>query len=268
MYDTLLQYLDHWAAECPEDTWLRDRHGDDITQWSWQTVRQQVHALAAWQEAFFDGHGAKVGILSRNCAHWFMADLGTIAAGNVTIPMFTTLPGETAEYVMDFTDMQLLFVGQTENWDQVAQVLPDGITLVTLPGAQIDLPHLTWDEIVLPKLGQSSTYQCQPDDLVSIVFTSGTTGVPKGVMQTHDSNITPINRFRDAFAVPVGDRRRGLGRPTENSFRHLRTGRALLLPGCFGGWFGMSAHLGIRRSASDGRRDRLWFSIPTHQHSS
>ena len=56
----------------------------------------------------------------------------------VTVPMFTTLPRETAEYVMDFTDMALLFVGQTENWDQVCDVLPAGITLVTLPGAEIE----------------------------------------------------------------------------------------------------------------------------------
>jgi long-chain acyl-CoA synthetase len=202
LYETLLQYLDHWAKESPDDTWLRDRHGDDIRDWTWREVREQAHALAAWQEQFFNGHGAKVGILSRNCAHWFMADLGSMAAGNVVIPMFTTLPGETAQYVMDFTDMQLLFVGQTENWDQVSKVLPEGITLVTLPGAQVDEPHLAWDDIVTPHLGQHPTYQGKGDDLTSIVFTSGTTGVPKGVMQSHASNITPINRFKDAFALP------------------------------------------------------------------
>jgi len=202
LYDTLIEYLEHWATTSPDDTWLRDRHGDDIRDWSWGQVREQVHALAAWQEQHFGGNGAKVGILSRNCAHWFMADLGSMAAGNVVIPMFTTLPGETAQYVMDFTDMQLLFVGQTENWDQVSQVLPEGITLVTLPGAQVDQPHLAWDDIVTPHIGERPSYQCKPDDLTSIVFTSGTTGVPKGVMQSHASNITPIDRFKHAFALP------------------------------------------------------------------
>jgi long-chain acyl-CoA synthetase len=206
MHDTLIKYLDHWAENRADTIWLRDRHDDDFTEWTWSQARDEVNALAAWQEATLGGAGQRVGILSRNRAHWFLADYGSIAAGNVVIPMFTTLPQDTASYVMDFTEMSLLFVGETENWEAVSAVLPEGITLVALPGVELDREHLRWEDIVAPHRGQRPAYQCQPDDLISLVFTSGTTGVPKGVMQTHDSFIIPIDRFGGVFGAKEGTR--------------------------------------------------------------
>ena len=206
MPDTFMGYLDQWNNEVPDKTWLRERCGDDTRDWTWREAHDEIYALGAWEEQHLEGHGHRVGLLSRNRAHWFFADMGSISAGNVVVPMFTTLPGETANYVMDFTEMKLLFVGETENWDQIRQVLPADIQLVTLPGVELEEAHLAWEDIVGPYRGQRPEYQCQADDLVSLVFTSGTTGLPKGVMQTHSSNLIPITRFTDAFTTPRGAR--------------------------------------------------------------
>lgn len=202
MTATFIQYLDQWTSENPDKVWLLERSADDIHEWSWKRSGEEIYALGAWLEQFLDGAGHRVGLLSRNCAHWFFADMGSISAGNVVVPMFTTLAGETADYVMSFTEMKILFVGETDNWDQIRQVLPGDIQLVSLPGVELEEEHLRWDDIVAPLRGQRPSYQCQADDLVSLVFTSGTTGLPKGVMQTHDSNIIPITRSFEAFGIP------------------------------------------------------------------
>ncbi len=206
MPDTYTEYLDLWSQQRPDAMWLREHNGEEIRDWTWPEACQEIYALAAWEEQFLEGNGHRVGILSRNRPHWFFADLGSIAAGNVVVPIFTTMVAETAEYVMSFTEMKLLFVGETENWDQLSKVLPEGIQLVTLPGVELEEEHLRWEDIVGPRRGQRPAYRCQHDDLVSLVFTSGTTGLPKGVMQTHDSNIIPIKRFGDAFGVEPGSR--------------------------------------------------------------
>lgn len=206
MPSTYADYLNKWNAECPDKVWLRELGTNGNRDWTWSEAHQEINALAAWMEASLEGSGHRVGLLSKNRAHWYFADFGSIAAGHVVVPMFTTLAGETADYVMSFTDMKLLFVGETENWEQIKHVLPKGIQLVCLPGVELEEEHLRWDDIVAPHRGVSAQYQCKSDDLVSLVFTSGTTGVPKGVMQTHDSNVIPINRFTDAFSMPLGAR--------------------------------------------------------------
>ena len=56
MYETLPEYLDHWAQEYPDETWLLERKGDDVIEWSWTTVRDEVNALASWQEKNLSGN--------------------------------------------------------------------------------------------------------------------------------------------------------------------------------------------------------------------
>jgi long-chain acyl-CoA synthetase len=95
-------------------------------------------------------------LLSRNRPHWFMADLAIVRSGNVTVSMFTTLPPSTAEYIAGFTDAKVLFLGESPNWEAVRPVLPEGITIVTLPGVEIDGEHLTWEQLLEEGAGQDA----------------------------------------------------------------------------------------------------------------
>ena len=193
-------YFEQWASEAPDAIWLRDRQGDDITVWSWARARAEIDAVAAWLEERF-GTGVSMAILSRNRAHWFLADFAIIASGNVAVPIFTTIPAPSARYVLDFSGTRLLFLGEAQNWGAVRDTLPEGTEIVCLPGVEIDEPHLRWEDLLAEAAGSRPRHRCRPDDVLSLVFTSGTTGVPKGVMQTHESMIVPIHRFAAAFAV-------------------------------------------------------------------
>lgn len=200
VFNVIPACLDQWAAELPDQVWLRERQGDQFSEWTWKQAHDEIYAAAHWIEQNLAPQ-TKVAILSRNRAHWLFADLAAISAGLVTVPLFTTLNTETAQYILEFSEVELLFLGESENADNILRVLPEHVKVITLPGVELASAHATWEEIAAAGEGKAPSYKCQPEDLVSLVFTSGTTGLPKGVMQTHESMIIPTARFDLAFKL-------------------------------------------------------------------
>ncbi len=199
---TLYEHVQANTSQHPDKVWLRDRLGDAFTEWTWQQGYEQISAVAAWLEQRYGSAKTNIALLSRNRAHWFFADLAIIGSGNVTVPLFTTLNADNAKYILEFAEVSILFLGETANWDVIRPVLPEGIEIITLPGVDCDLPCRKWDDIVAECEGQEPQYQADFEDLISIVFTSGTTGVPKGSLQTHRSSIVPVDRMRAKADFP------------------------------------------------------------------
>ena len=196
---TVIDYLEHCSQEFPERNWLRDLHGDQFTEWTWLQACNELQAVAAWMESEYGDKGCAAGLLSRNRAHWVMADMAIIASGNVSVPIFTTQSVETTNYILGFTDVRVLFLGESENWNRVRAIVPENVQLVALPGVEPPEEHLRWDDIVRENKGCHAKHNCHAGELISLIFTSGTTGVPKGVMQTHDSMLIPMERCRTGF---------------------------------------------------------------------
>jgi long-chain acyl-CoA synthetase len=199
---TLSDYLRDHTRNHPDRLWLRERKGDEFRDLTWQQGNEQINAVAAWLEKRFAGEATNVALLSRNRPHWFLADLATIVSGNITVPLFTTLSEEHAKYVCEFAEVKLLFLGETANWGVVRKVLPEGVEIVTLPGTDCELPHSRWEDIVAENVAATVKHVCDYDETMSIVFTSGTTGVPKGVIQTHRSLVAPNLRTQFRTDIP------------------------------------------------------------------
>ncbi len=197
-YSTLTEQARHWASTQPDQIWMRDLVESSSVDYPWGATVAEIDRVAAWLELAF-GQGERMALLSKNRAHWIMADLAVINSGNVAVPLFTTHAQATAEYILSFTEAKVLFLGETENWSSVKTVLPEGCLLVTLPGVACDLPHKKWEELVADAPSEHSKYEPHPDDIISLVFTSGTTGLPKGVIQTHATNLIPMRRCQYLF---------------------------------------------------------------------
>ncbi|MCD7107794.1 AMP-binding protein [Rhizobium sp. DKSPLA3] len=204
----LVALMKDWSRRYPDRVWLFEpwpgpagRPDGDNGAWTWAQAAAEALALASWIEETLPARGRNISILSRNRAHWILADLAIMASGNVTVPIFTTQSADITRYIVEFSEIDILFVGEAENWQKVRDVIPDHVTIVRLPQTpDVDADH-DWSDLLQKYHGRQPAYAGRSDDVVTIVYTSGTTGVPKGVMHTHHSLIAPMLRSTEPLEI-------------------------------------------------------------------
>jgi long-subunit acyl-CoA synthetase (AMP-forming) len=125
--------------------------------------------------------GARIAILSKNCAHFVIAELAIWLAGYTTVAIFPTETAETVHYVLEHSGASLLFVGKLDTWPQQAPGVPATLPRIAFPLAP-PTGFETWDAVVERTPPLPGRPQRRPDDLAMLIYTSGSTGRPKGVM--------------------------------------------------------------------------------------
>ncbi len=161
----------------------------------WNETRRRVRAIARGLAGCGINPGDKISILSGTRLEWVLADFGTVFGGVVTVGIYHTNLAKDCAYIMNHSESRLIFV---ENADQLAKVLEVRQNLSTIEMIVIfDGPSdeakgvLSFDDFIArgnavdESVIDERAAKIQPDDLASLVYTSGTTGVPKGAMITH-----------------------------------------------------------------------------------
>lgn len=186
--DLALQRLYHWETHAPDRVVLsqpmRDAAGEPVVRdYTWREVADEARRMAAHLQSLGLPRGSHVALLSKNCAHWLIADFAIWLGGYVSVPLYPTLAADTIRQILVHSEARLLFVGKLDDWDAMKPGVPVGLPCIALPLAPPN-DYAKWDEIVLatpPLPGQPVR---EPDELATIMYTSGTTGTPKGVMHS------------------------------------------------------------------------------------
>jgi long-chain acyl-CoA synthetase len=171
----------------------------DTNSWVNTTWSQAAREVARWQFALqAEGlqAGDHVGLMLRNCREWAWFDQAAMGLGMVVVPLYADDRGGNVAYICDDANIKLLMIGGEEQWEKLASVrdklnnLKRIISLEKLPAMESDELLLHADSWLPAVGGDLQTCSCKPDDLATIVYTSGTTGNPKGVMLSHRNILT------------------------------------------------------------------------------
>jgi len=199
---------------------LRWRAGSNWTALSWSGYGQAVAEVAGGLADIGIAAGDRVAILSDNCPQWHLADFGVLASGAVTVPIYQTSPPQQVAYVLDNAEARLCFVDTVQQMEKVLQVrdqLPE-LQRVVVFDADDKLDHpLATDFAALRAAGRrhladepdsldARAGMIEPEQLATLVYTSGTTGPAKGVMISHANIMWTIRSLVAAVSIEHGER--------------------------------------------------------------
>ena len=183
---TLLDLVYDHEAATPNTVYLTQPLGNNqVVDYTWAQTLDQARRMATHLKSLNFEPGARIGLLSKNCAHFFMAELAIWMAGYTTVAIFPTEGAETVKYVLEHSGSSLLFVGKLDTWSKQQPGVPAGMPCIAFPLApKTDFD--TWDAITARTAPMGGRPSRKGDDIAMIIYTSGSTGQPKGVMHSFE----------------------------------------------------------------------------------
>ncbi|HEY0370955.1 MAG TPA: long-chain fatty acid--CoA ligase [Thermoanaerobaculia bacterium] len=197
---------------------MKYKSGDKWVDVSVSEFRDAVHGIAYAFNDLGVKSGDRVAILAENRPEWTQADFAILCAGAVSVPVYPTLLGWQIEYILNDAGTVAVICSNKEQLDKILEIrshvpclnniivcdappqMPEGVRTfqdLVAHGLKLEKSNPAWFE--------QSRNMRRPDDLATLVYTSGTTGNPKGAMLTHGNITSNVVTVRDVVPIVAGD---------------------------------------------------------------
>lgn len=172
---------------------------------TWAQAADQALRIASAIKSLNLPKRSHIAIFSKNCAHWFLADLAIWLSGNVSVPLYPNLSVDTVGAIAEHSEVKAIFLGKLDRANLMMPGIPTDITRIAFP-YQVFENSLLWDDLVKSNQPLLEIPPTSEDDLATIIYTSGTTGKPKGVMHSFKALSFPASKGVEILGFTEEDR--------------------------------------------------------------
>ena len=176
-----LERLALWVEKRPDAVWLRQPVNGQWHDFTWRQVDNQARRLASALLAQGCTPGDRVALLSKNCAEWFICDLAIMMAGLISVPLYPLQSAESIAYVLEHAQCKVILLGKLDDADKLEAGIGPQLTRIALPYPTLACAY-EWHALLAAHEPLQTAAVQEPGQVLTLVYTSGTTGNPKGVM--------------------------------------------------------------------------------------
>ena len=197
-----------WAKERPNEVYLKQIINRQFVEFTYAEVAEQALKLVSALRNLGVKPGDKVALVSKNCAEWFICDLAMMLGDYVSVPIFPTAGADTIEYCITHSESKALIGGKLDDpaaTQQVINAMPDLIS-IALPYDTAPNCQYQYKELIANVMPSEERPQHTDDKLMSLVYTSGTSGLPKGAMLTYGAFSWSVQQLINHIGIQENDR--------------------------------------------------------------
>jgi len=196
---TLVDSFHKTCKDIPDKIAYRYKEENKWHAITWQQQFEACRKISKSLIALGVSKGAKINILAQTSLEWVQCDLGILACGAVSVGVYPSSLAADCRYIIDHCGAEIIFVDQQEQVEKILEVRNDLPALKHIILMNMDAPATTdalaWQDFlemgaeVSDGILEERKKNIHPDDMAFIVYTSGTTGQPKGVMLSHHATL-------------------------------------------------------------------------------
>jgi len=213
---TLIEIVDEGLAYYPEGMFISTKRNGKWHDMAVEDFIEKIKFFGLGLVKLGVEKGDKVSLHSENRTEWLIADQAILSIGAVSVPIYTTQPGEQIKYILENSEAKVHIVSNDEMFADtkpiIKSVKPVTSVITFDPSKHKKLKH--FDDILelgrqmhdeIPGLFNQLKLEIDPEQLATLIYTSGTTGTPKGVMLTHNNISHNVRASIDRMPFKPGE---------------------------------------------------------------